>query len=128
MIRRPPRSTRTDTLFPTRRSSDLTKGGLSSKLHAVSDGKGRPPILPLSEGQMSHYKGSADDRCLAQRQSLLGDRGYDTDWFRDALARRGIAASIPPKANRQVPIFSSEERRVGKECVRTCRSRGWPAH
>src|SRR3546814_2420104 len=54
---------------------------------------------------MSHYKGSADDRCLAQRQSLLGDRGYDTDWFRDALARRGIAASIPPKANRQVPIF-----------------------
>src|SRR3546814_9633118 len=44
-----------------------TKGGLSSKLHAVSDGKGRPPILPLSEGQMSHYKGSADDRCLAQR-------------------------------------------------------------
>src|SRR3546814_12457062 len=78
-----------------------TKGGLSSKLHAVSDGKGRPPILPLSEGQMSHYKGSADDRCLAQRQSLLGDRGYDTDWFRDALARRGLAASIPPKANRQ---------------------------
>src|SRR3546814_116968 len=61
--------------------------------------------MPLSEGQMSHYKGSADDRCLAQRQSLLGDRGYDTDWFRDALARRGIAASIPPKANRQVPIF-----------------------
>src|SRR3546814_14287805 len=26
MIRRPPRSTRTDTLFPTRRSSDLTPG------------------------------------------------------------------------------------------------------
>src|SRR3546814_3959544 len=26
MIRRPPRSTRTDTLFPTRRSSDLTDG------------------------------------------------------------------------------------------------------
>src|SRR3546814_1308197 len=22
----------------------------------------------------------------------------------------------------------SEERRVGKECVRTCRSRGWPYH
>src|SRR3546814_2788630 len=27
MIRRPPRSTRTDTLFPTRRSSDLQRGG-----------------------------------------------------------------------------------------------------
>src|SRR3546814_9290474 len=48
-----------------------TKGGLSSKLHAVSDGKGRPPILPLSEGQMSHYKGSADDRCLDRKSTRL---------------------------------------------------------
>src|SRR3546814_16454708 len=25
-------------------------------------------------------------------------------------------------------IFRSEERRVGKECVSTCRSRWWPSH
>src|SRR3546814_12985243 len=25
-------------------------------------------------------------------------------------------------------LFRSEERRVGKECVSTCRSRWWPAH
>src|SRR3546814_7521823 len=33
MIRRPPRSTRTDTLFPTRRSSDLTELALQALLH-----------------------------------------------------------------------------------------------
>ena len=32
------------------------------------------------------------------------DRGYDADWFRNALAERGIAACIPSKANRKVPI------------------------
>src|SRR3546814_18395547 len=27
-----------------------------------------------------------------------------------------------------MPLASSEERRVGNECVSTCRSRGWPYH
>jgi hypothetical protein len=26
---------------------------------------------------------------------LLGEMGYDADWFRQALAERGITASIP---------------------------------
>src|SRR3546814_19260071 len=29
---------------------------------------------------------------------------------------------------RVVPVSRSDERRVGKECVRTCRSRWWPYH
>ena len=35
-----------------------TKGGLNSKLHAVTDGDGKPLILLLSEGQMSDHKGA----------------------------------------------------------------------
>ncbi|WP_240654902.1 IS5 family transposase [Croceicoccus ponticola] len=82
-----------------------TKGGLNSKLHAVCDGKGRPLILLLSEGQMSDYKGATlMIDALPRAKALLGDRGYDADWFRAALARRGIAACIPSKANRKVPI------------------------
>ena len=59
----------------------------------------------LSEGQMSDYKGAAlmlD--ALPRAKALLGDRGYDADWFRAALAKRGIAACIPSKINRKVPI------------------------
>src|SRR3546814_7253649 len=59
----------------------------------------------LSEGQMSDYKGAAlmlD--ALPRAKALLGDRGYDADWFRKALAERGITACIPSKRNRKAPI------------------------
>ena len=35
---------------------------------------------------------------------LLGDRGYDADWFRHALIERGITPCIPSRTNRKVPI------------------------
>ena len=63
----------------------------------------------LSEGQMSDFKGAAlmiDD--LPPAQVLLGDKGYDADWFRDALAGRGIEACIPSKSNRKTPIPHDE--------------------
>jgi transposase len=59
----------------------------------------------LSEGQMSDYKGAAlmlD--ALPPAKAMLGDRGYDADWFRNALTARGITPCIPSKANRKIPI------------------------
>ena len=45
----------------------------------------------LSEGQMSDYKGAALMLpVLPKARELLGDKGYDADWFRQALAERGI--------------------------------------
>jgi len=41
---------------------------------------------------------------LPRAKTLLGDRGYDADWFRVALVKRGISACIPSKTNRKVPI------------------------
>jgi transposase len=35
---------------------------------------------------------------------LLGDRGYDANWFRNALTARGIEPCIPSKANRKIQI------------------------
>jgi transposase len=78
---------------------------LNSKLHAVCDGYGRPLIMLLSEGQMSDYKGAALMLpALPKAEELLGDKGYDADWFRQALAERGITACIPSKSNRKKPI------------------------
>jgi transposase len=57
----------------------------------------------LSEGQMSDYKGAALLLpSLPMAKELLADRGYDADWFRDALKRKGIEPCIPPKRNRKV--------------------------
>ena len=78
---------------------------MNSKLHAVCDGQGRPLIMLLSEGEMSDYKGAALMlTALPEAKELLGDKGYDADWFRQALAERGIAACIPSKSNRKMPI------------------------
>ena len=70
-----------------------TKGGLNSKLHAVCD------------GQMSNYKGAAlMIDALPSAQAMLGDRGYDADWFRNALIAKGIEPCIPSKVNRKIPV------------------------
>ena len=59
----------------------------------------------LSEGQMSDYKGAAlmlD--ALPPARAMLGDKGYDADWFRAALTERGIAPCIPSRATRTAPL------------------------
>jgi transposase len=59
----------------------------------------------LSEGQMSDYKGAALILpVLPSTKVLLGDRGYDADWLRQALADRHISVCIPSKANRKLQI------------------------
>jgi putative transposase len=71
----------------------------------VCDGQGRPLVLLLSEGQMSDYKGAAlMQGALPRARSMLGDRGYDADWFRAALTAHGITPCIPPRAKRKVQI------------------------
>ena len=84
---------------------------MNSKLHAVCDGRGRPLIMLLSEGQMSDFKGAASMlAALPRARELLGDKGYDADWFRQALAERGITACIEKAAILNViheePAFS----------------------
>ena len=59
----------------------------------------------LSAGQTSDYTGAAALlSSMPKAKVLLADRGYDADWFRDALADRGIEACIPSKSNRKIHI------------------------
>ena len=61
--------------------------------------------MMLSEGQMSDFKGAAlMIDAFPKVKALLGDKGYDANWFREALANRKIEACIPSKANRKVHI------------------------
>ena len=62
-------------------------------------------MLLLTEGQMSDYKGAAlMVDALPKAKELLGDKGYDANWFRQALLERGITPCIPPKSNRKTQI------------------------
>ena len=77
----------------------------------MCDGEGRPIILLLTEGQMSDHKSVLSEveggafllfSALPNAKELLGDKGYDSDWFRAALTERGITPCIPPRSNRKV--------------------------
>ncbi|WP_191558557.1 IS5 family transposase [Brevundimonas aurantiaca] len=88
-----------------------TKGGMNTKLHAVTDANGRPISLFMTAGQVSDYTGAAallDS--LPRAQWLLGDRGYDADWFRDALQAKGITPCIPGRKTRTEPTRYDKRR------------------
>jgi hypothetical protein len=73
-----------------------TKGGLNSKLHAVTDQDGRPVALLLTEGQMSDHTGTKIlYPTLPDAEALIADKGYDTDEFHDALHAKGMEPCIP---------------------------------
>jgi putative transposase len=71
-------------------------------LHAVCDGTGRPLLLHLTAGQVSDYKGAeALLEKLPAAKELLADRGYDADWFINALKKKRIKPCIPSRKNRK---------------------------
>jgi transposase len=62
-------------------------------------------MLLLTEGQMSDHIGAKLlYPHLPEASTLIGDKGYDSSEFRDALAAKGIAACIPSRANRKSQI------------------------
>ena len=40
---------------------------------------------------------------LPKASTLIADRGYDSNWFRQALTEKGITPCIPPTRNRKRP-------------------------
>src|SRR3546814_11423671 len=98
MIRRQPRATRTDTLFP-----------YTTLFRSASSYINMPLLYP-------------DGSCVTLRIDRLSDRfrvsdnGFAYREIEDLGAERSFAGTA-----------RSEERRVGKECVSTCRSR-WQQH
>ena len=84
---------------------------MNTKLHAVSDADGRPLSFFMTAGQVSDHTGAAallDD--LPKAQWLLGDRGYDADWFRDALEAKGTQPCIPGRRSRNEPVRYDKRR------------------
>lgn len=77
----------------------------------MTDANGRPISLFMTAGQVSDYTGAAallDS--LPKAQWLLGDRGYDADWFRDALQAKGITPCIPGRKSRTEAIRYDKRR------------------
>lgn len=88
-----------------RQSMGRSRGGLTSKIHALIDNNGLPVRLALSPGEAHDVRLAR--KLLSRLKSgsmLLADRGYDADWIRQLAMKNGAWANIPPKSNRSDPI------------------------
>jgi transposase len=85
-----------------------SRGGLTSKIHALVDANGNPIVLKLTEGQAHDGRSAADMLdTVGSGQTLLADRAYDSDALRKTLADRGACANIKPMPHRiNIPAFS----------------------
>src|SRR3546814_20691859 len=126
MIRRPPRSTRTDTSFPTRRSSDLRLAAFE-KLY--------DSLPPMEKNRIKKIVVAAAEKLLAQLQAKEGGPTQKID------STVGDSASKPQPAgtigrtlrngNRSVmttfsrldhSIYKTTRRRIGNKEVLACKS------
>lgn len=63
-----------------------SRGGLTTKIHALVDAKGMPIKLMLTVGQMSDIASAGDlIRELPEGAMLLADKGYDSNALRSAV-------------------------------------------
>jgi len=85
-----------------------SRGGLTTKIHALVDADGRPVLLKLTAGQAHDGKSAADMLSgIGPGQTLLADRAYDSDALRKDFAERGAWCNVKPMPNRKnVPAFS----------------------
>src|SRR3546814_12422663 len=112
MIRRPPRSTRTDTLFPyTTRFRSTRTGTVGLERDGLGDAR-RVSIVAKDQQWLAGLVlaqlmfGAVQEAFHCRMQECIEQRGPGTPHI----------------------VGRSEERRVGKECVSTCRSRWSPYH
>jgi transposase len=87
-----------------------SRGGLTTKIHALVDAVGRPILLKLTEGQAHDGRSAADMLgSVGAGQTLLADRAYDSDGLRNMLANRQAVANIRLMPNRKRrPDFDEE--------------------
>src|SRR3546814_14445503 len=142
MIRRPPRSTLTDTLFP--------YTTLFRSLHiGLRDRRCRNERIALrrnrrrkkngaNHSRQGQSRGRSDEHLgipPLRKVSMLVDGGKLPDWQAVIFIPQDVSVffwidstSTPIHLQKLVDGLRSEERRVGKEFVSTCRSRWSPYH
>jgi len=82
-----------------------SKGGFTTKIHAITDALGNPLDFVLTVGQASDIGQAENLLALTTERTnaLLGDKGYDSDAFIQALIEKGIEPVIPSRSNRINP-------------------------
>ena len=79
-----------------------SRGGLTTKIHARVDAKGRPVRLLISPGN-DHDITAAEALLdgLEKKAIVIADKGYDADRVRAHIRAQGAIPNIPNRSNRK---------------------------
>jgi transposase len=79
-----------------------SKGGFTTKIHALTDALGNPLDFIVTAGQASDIGQAESLLALTPEgaEALVADKGYDSDAFVQAIQEKGLEVVIPPKSNR----------------------------
>jgi transposase len=87
-----------------------SRGGRTTKIHALVDEEGRPRAFLLTGGNVADIKGAAPLLALIEAgKHAIADKGYDADHLRFFLDDRGTTPVIPNKSNRKRRFPFDEE-------------------
>lgn len=95
-----------------------SRGGLTTKIHALTDGQGRPLEMILTPGQAGDCPAAGQllGR-LRENTIVLADKAYDADWLRRRIEAAGAAPNIPSVIHRRwkacfSPVLYRERNRI----------------
>jgi len=80
-----------------------SRGGPTTKIHAVVDGLGNPTKIELTEGQVHDVTQAPMMLEEATSTTVIADKGYDSNALVEQIESQGSRAVIPPRRNRLEP-------------------------
>src|SRR3546814_13758889 len=130
MIRRPPRSTRTDTLFP---YTTLFRSSGKPARAVKAAGATKKLLDPPSQTRASRAQCAPRQGAVGASRQDLAEEDEKTLHKVLTFSETALICAAPltgrlPGRNIEGPPERSEKRRVGKECGRTGEDRGAPNH
>jgi len=79
-----------------------SRGGLTSKIHLLTDALGYPVRFVVTGGERNDITQAPALLPAGTAASVLCDRGYDADWWRERLVAAGHQPVIPGRRNRTI--------------------------
>ena len=81
-----------------------SRGGLTTKIHTLTDAQGRPLRFILTGGEAHDSTTAADLLDGRTTAGVIADKAYDSNALRELISDAGAAAVIPSTRSRKIVI------------------------
>jgi transposase len=81
-----------------------SRGGLTTKIHTITDAQGRPLRFILTGGEAHDSTTAAELLAGRATTGVIADKAYDNNALRDLISKAGAKAIIPSLGSRKILI------------------------